>query len=70
MRHTVEELVRRLTVMRDKAVILSNLRNEFIYSDKEYDKVACENILADIQTMALMIANDKENGMPSEADPE
>lgn len=56
--------------MRDKAVILSNLRNEFIYSDKDYDKVACENILADIQTMALMIANDKENGMPSEADPE
>ena len=70
MRHTVEDLVRRITVMRDKAVQLSNLSNEFIYSDKDYDRITCENILADIQTMALGIANDKENGMPSEADPE
>jgi len=48
-------------VMKDKAILLHRVRNEFSeISYKDYDKVACQNIIDDIQAMALSIANDKE----------
>jgi len=47
--------------MKDKAILLHRVRNEFSeISYKDYDKVACQNIIDDIQAMALSIANDKE----------
>ena len=47
--------------MKDKAILLHRVRNEFSeISYKDYDKVACQNIIDDIQAMALGIANDKE----------
>jgi|TARA_R110000803_G_scaffold121453_5_gene189532 hypothetical protein len=47
--------------MRDKAILLHRVRNEFSeLSYKEYDKVTCNHLIEDIQAMALLIANDKE----------
>ena len=61
MLHSIEELIRRLEAMKDKAILLHRVRNEFSeLSYKEYDKVACQNLLDDIQAMALTIANDRE----------
>ena len=61
MQHSIEDLLRRLEVMKDKAILLHRVRNEFSeISYKDYDKVACQNIIDDIQAMALCIANDKE----------
>lgn len=60
MQHTIEDLIRRINVMHDKAVQLHRLRNEFSeISGKEYDKTTCNAILADIQFLALGIAMDK-----------
>jgi len=61
MLHTVEELIRRINLMHDKAIELHRLRNQYsALADQSYDKVRCENILADIQSMAYLIANDRE----------
>jgi len=61
MLHTVEELIRRINLMHDKAIELHRLRNQYSeLADQSYDKVRCENILADIQSMAYLIANDRE----------
>ena len=61
MLHSIEELIRRLEVMKDKAILLHRVRNEFSQlSYKEFDKAACQNLIDDIQAMALSIANDKE----------
>lgn len=61
MQHSIEDLLRRLEVMKDKAIILHRVRNEFSeISYKDYDKAACQNIIDDIQAMALSIAKDKQ----------
>jgi hypothetical protein len=61
MQHTVEDLIRRINVMHDKAVLVHRLRNEFSeLSYKEYDKLSCKQLIEDIQALALGIANDKE----------
>ena len=61
MQHSIEELIRRINVMHDKAIELHRLRNQ--YSDlveETYDKTMCNNILADIRSMAYLIAMDRE----------
>ncbi len=70
MLHTIEDLIRRLEVMKDKAILLHRVRNEFSeISYKEYDKAACQNLIDDIQAMALLIANDTEgNEIKTEMD--
>lgn len=61
MLHTIEELIERINVMKDKAIELHRVRNQFSeLSGKEYDKVACKALLDDIQSMANLIANDRE----------
>lgn len=61
MLHSIEELIKRINVMHDKALELHRLRNQYSeLSDKKYDKVACQNILDDIQSMAKLIAEDKQ----------
>jgi hypothetical protein len=61
MQHSIEDLIQRINAMHDKAVLLHRVRNEFAeISYKEYDKVACQALIDDIQAMALSIANDKE----------
>ena len=61
MQHSIEDLLRRLEVMKDKAIMLHRVRNEFSeISYKDYDKAACQNIIDDIQAMALSIAKDKQ----------
>ena len=61
MQHSIEDLLRRIEVMKDKAIILHRIRNEFSeISYKDYDKAACQNIIDDIQAMALSIAKDKQ----------
>jgi len=61
MQHSIEDLLRRLEVMKDKAILLHRVRNEFSeISYKDYDKVACQNIIDDIQAMALSIAKDRQ----------
>ena len=60
MLHPIEELIKRINVMHDKALELQ-LRTQYSeLSDKKYDKVACQNILDDIQSMAKLIAEDKQ----------
>lgn len=61
MLHTVEDLIRRLDVMKDKAIELHRIRNQYSeISGKEYDKVYAKNLLDDIQSMAKLIAEDRE----------
>lgn len=61
MQHTIEDLIRRIEVMKDKAVMVHRLRNQ--YSDlveQKYDAHACQVLIEDIQSLALGIAHDKE----------
>lgn len=61
MRHTIEDLIKRINVMHDKAVELHRVRNQYSeLSDKTYDKKLCKVLIDDIQSLALGIAMDKE----------
>lgn len=61
MLHTIEELIERLNVMKDKAIELHRVRNQYSeLSGKTYDKAYAQALLDDIQIMAKMIAEDKE----------
>jgi hypothetical protein len=61
MLHTVEELIERLSLMKDKAIELHRIRNQFSeLSGKKYDKVLAQAILDDIQSMAKLIAEDRQ----------
>ena len=61
MQHTIEQLIHRLNVMKDKAIELHRVRNQYSeLSGKEYDKQYAAALLADIQTMAKLIAEDRE----------
>ena len=61
MQHSIEDLIQRINAMHDKAVLLHRVRNEFAeISYKEYDKVTCQNLIADIQSIARGIANDTQ----------
>ena len=61
MLHTVEELIERLSLMKDKAIELHRVRNQFSeLSGKKYDKVLAQAILDDIQSMAKLIAEDRQ----------
>jgi hypothetical protein len=61
MQHSVEDLIKRLSVMKDKAIMVHRLRNEFSeQAEKTYDKATCQELINDIQAMALGIAHDKE----------
>jgi hypothetical protein len=61
MLHTIEELIERLNVMKDKAIELHRVRNQYSeISGKEYDRVYAKNLLDDIQGMAKLIAEDRE----------
>lgn len=61
MQHTVEDLIKRINAMKDQAVELHRIRNQFSeVSGKEYDKVACNELIEQIQSLALGIAMDKE----------
>ena len=47
--------------MKDKAIELHRVRNQYSeISGKEYDKVYAKNLLDDIQSMAKLIAEDRE----------
>jgi len=60
MQHTIEDLIRKINLMHDKAVEIHRLRNQYSDLAKEsYDKQRCKEILDDIQYMALLIAHDK-----------
>jgi|TARA_B110000483_G_C17863700_1_gene415166 hypothetical protein len=61
MLHTVEDLIRRIEVMKDKAILVHRLRNEFAeISGKDYDHETCKRLIDDIQTLAVSIAVDKQ----------
>ena len=61
MLHTIEELIERLNVMKDKAIELHRVRNQYSeLSGKDYDRVKANELLNDIQQMAYLIANDRE----------
>ena len=61
MLHTIAELIQRLEVMKDKAIELHRIRNQYSeLSGKTYDKTIANALLDDIQSMAMSIANDRE----------
>lgn len=61
MLHTIEDLIERLEAMKNKAIHLHRLRNQYSeISGKEYDHAACKALLDDIQSMARLIAEDRE----------
>ena len=61
MLHTVEDLIRRLDVMKDKAIELHRVRNQYSeISGKTYDKGYATQLVDDIQSMAKLIAEDKQ----------
>ena len=61
MLHTIEELIERLNVMKDKAIELHRVRNQYSeLSGKDYDKAYANALLDDIQHMARLIAEDRQ----------
>ena len=61
MLHTIEELIERLNVMKDKAIELHRVRNQYSeLSGKEYNHARAQELLDDIQMMAKLIAEDRE----------
>ena len=70
MQHSIEELIRRINTMHDLEVQAHLVRNEFAeISYKEYDKVTCQNLIDDIQSIARGIANDTQgNEIKTEMD--
>ena len=53
--------MRRIDVMKDKAIELHRIRNQYSeLSGKIYDKVIAKALLEDIQGMAAGIANDTQ----------
>jgi len=61
MQHTVEELIRRIDVMKDKAIELHRVRNQYSeLSGKKYDKAHAQHVLDQIQSMAYLIYMDRE----------
>lgn len=61
MQHSIEDLIKRIDAMKTKAIMVHRLRNEFSeQAEKTYDKATCNELIADIQALALGIANDKE----------
>ena len=60
MLHTIEELIQRIDVMKDKAIQLHRVRNQYSeLSGKTYDQVHANALLDDIQMMAKLIAEDR-----------
>jgi hypothetical protein len=70
MLHTIEELIERLNVMKDKAVELHRIRNQYSeISGQEYNRARAQELLDDIQMMARLIAEDREgNEIKTEMD--
>jgi|TARA_B110000240_G_scaffold163398_1_gene183342 hypothetical protein len=61
MQHTIEDLIKRINVMKDKAIELHRLRNQFSsLTNEKYDHARCKAILDDIQSMANLIAEDRD----------
>ena len=61
MLHTIEDLIKRINVMKDKSIELHRVRNEVsAISGKTYDKAKANQILSDIQAMAKLIAHDTQ----------
>ena len=61
MQHTIEELIRRIDLMKDKAIQVHRLRNEFSeISYREDDHETCKHLISDIQSIAMGIANDRQ----------
>tara|TARA_B110000503_G_scaffold137071_1_gene220610 strand:- start:3419 stop:3598 length:180 start_codon:yes stop_codon:yes gene_type:complete len=56
--HSIEELIHRINVMRDKAVFAQQVEtNKSIDGDSSHD--IARNLLDDVRAIALLIANDK-----------
>lgn len=55
MLHTIEQLIERINLMHDKAAELHRVRN----AKPDYDKTSCQNLLADIRSIAYLISQDK-----------
>jgi hypothetical protein len=61
MLHTIESLIERINVMKDKAIQLHRIRNQYSeLSGQEYHKQQAQALLDDIQAMALSIAKDRQ----------
>jgi hypothetical protein len=61
MQHSIEDLIQRINVMKDKAIQVHRLRNQYSnLTEKTYDKTLCNMLLDDIQALALSIAHDKQ----------
>ena len=61
MQHSIEDLIKRIEVMKDKAIELHRLRNQYSeISGMKYDKVRCDALVDDIQELAFGIAMDRE----------
>ena len=61
MQNSVEQLISRINVMKDKAIELHRLRNQYSeLSGKTYDKETCQILIDEIQSLALGIAMDKQ----------
>jgi hypothetical protein len=61
MLHTIEDLIERLEVMKNKAIELHRVRNQYSeLSGKKYDQVQAQALLDDIQSMAKLIAEDRQ----------
>jgi hypothetical protein len=61
MQHTVEDLIRKINVMVDKAI---QIRTERLRYDTRggdpYDEDLCKHLLSQVQQLAAEIANDRE----------
>ena len=61
MLHTVEELIERLSLMKDKAIELHRIRNQYSeLSGKQYDKILAQAILDHAKHNDVLVHQDPE----------
>ncbi len=61
MLHTLEDLIEKIKVMHDTAILLHRERTRFSeISGQTYNKEHCQHLLDSIQSLALEIAHDRQ----------
>lgn len=61
MQHTVEDLIRKINVMVDKAIQIRTERLRYITrGGEEYNEDLCKHLLSQVQQLALEITNDRD----------
>ena len=69
MQHSIEQWIERINAMKDLCITAHRLRNQYSeHADKSYDYDEIKNVLQQVQSMALGIANEEITNIKTEMD--